>query len=249
MERAVVVTGAASGIGRATCDAFMKAGWRVFGIDIRVGAEKAQGVTLIEADVSDPAALASAFGKIGIDIDRLDALVNNAAVQVCKPLVETATADWDRVLDTNLRSMYLAVKAAYPLLRLAGGAVVNVASVHAVATSSNIAAYAASKGGALALTRALALEFGADGIRVNAVLPGAVDTAMLRDGLRRGHLAGGSEDELIAALGRKTPLGRVGRPEEIAEAILFLSDNLRSSFITGAGLVVDGGALARLSTE
>lgn len=249
MNKTVVVTGAAMGIGRATSETFLNAGWRVFGIDIRAVGGNGNAVSFIEADVSDPASLDIAFNKIESEVDCIDALVNNAAIQVCKPLVETDIAEWDKVMDTNLRSMYLVIKRAYPLLFKHGGAVVNVASVHAVATSANIAAYAASKGAALALTRALALEFGGNGIRVNAVLPGAVDTGMLRDGLSRGHLSGGSEGELIASLGRRTPLGRVGRPEEIAEAILFLSDNSRSSFITGAGLAVDGGALARLGTE
>ena len=114
---------------------------------------------------------------------------------------------------------------------------------------AKIAAYAASKGALLALTRALAIELAPDSIRVNAVLPGAVDTPMLRSGLTRGHLQGANVQELMQDLGRRTVMGRVGRPEEIAQAILFLADGDRSSFMTGQTLVVDGGATARLSTE
>jgi NAD(P)-dependent dehydrogenase (short-subunit alcohol dehydrogenase family) len=153
------------------------------------------------------------------------------------------------VMESNLRSVYLAIRNAYPLMKEHGGAIINVSSVHAIATSAKIAAYAASKGALSALTRALAIELTEDKIRVNAVLPGAVDTPMLRSGLRRGHLAGQDEFELVKALGARHVIGRVGEPEEIGEAILFLADSKRSSFITGQSIVVDGGATIRLSTE
>jgi len=118
-----------------------------------------------------------------------------------------------------------------------------------VQTSINIAAYAASKGGLLALTRAMAIEFAPDNIRVNAILPGAVDTPMLRAGLGRGHVGLGNMQERLDNLARKTVNGRVGTPEEIANAIYFLADNDQSSFMTGQAMIVDGGATARLSTE
>jgi len=154
------------------------------------------------------------------------------------------------VMASNLRSVFLGAKLAYPLLKAAGGgAIVNVSSVHAVATSANIAAYAASKGGLLALTRAMAIEFAPDNIRVNAILPGAVDTPMLRAGLNRGHVGGATIYDRLENLARKTVNGRVGKPEEIAHAIYFLADDTQSSFMTGQALIVDGGATARLSTE
>jgi NAD(P)-dependent dehydrogenase (short-subunit alcohol dehydrogenase family) len=182
-------------------------------------------------------------------VDRLDALVNNAAIQTAKPLADMSVDEWDEVMASNLRSVYLTARHALPLISTARGAIVNVSSVHAVATSVGISAYAASKGGLVALTRAMAIEFAPAGIRVNAVLPGAVDTPMLRDGLRRGLLSGDSPEDRLAELGRRTPLGRVGRPEEIAQCILFLADGTRSSFVTGQTLIVDGGATAHLSTE
>jgi glucose 1-dehydrogenase len=125
---------------------------------------------------------------------------------------------------------------------------VNVSSVHAVATSINIASYAASKGGLLAFTRAMAIEFAPDNIRVNAILPGAVDTPMLRHSMSRG-LTGSGIQERLDNLAHKTVIGRIGRPEEIARAIYFLADEGQSSFMTGQALIVDGGATARLSTE
>jgi NAD(P)-dependent dehydrogenase (short-subunit alcohol dehydrogenase family) len=144
----------------------------------------------------------------------------------------------------------LGIKLAHPLLKAAGGgAIVNVSSVHAIATSANIAAYAASKGGLLALTRAVAIEFARDNIRCNAILPGAVDTPMLRAGLSRDHVQGSTILERLDNLASKTVNGRVGRPEEIAQAIYFLADDEQSSFMTGQALIIDGGATARLSTE
>mgnify|MGYP002352026530 FL=1 len=144
----------------------------------------------------------------------------------------------------------MSAKLAYPLLKQGGGgAVVNVSSVHAVATSANISAYAASKGGLLALTRAMAIEFAMDGVRANAILPGAVDTPMLRSGLSRGHAGDGNINERLENLARRTVNGKIGQPEEIAHAIYFLADQEQSSFMTGQAIIVDGGATARLSTE
>jgi NAD(P)-dependent dehydrogenase (short-subunit alcohol dehydrogenase family) len=149
-----------------------------------------------------------------------------------------------------LRSVFLSAKLAHPLLKArGGGAIVNVSSVHAVATSKDIAAYAASKGGMLALTRAMAIEFAPVNVRVNAILPGAVDTPMLRAGLNRDHAGRGSLEERLENLARNTVSGKIGTPAEIAQAIFFLADGELSSFMTGQALIVDGGATARLSTE
>jgi NAD(P)-dependent dehydrogenase (short-subunit alcohol dehydrogenase family) len=153
-------------------------------------------------------------------------------------------------MTANLRSVFMGVKLFHSLLKASGqGAVVNVSSVHAVATSKNIAAYAASKGGLLALTRAMAIEFAPDNIRVNAILPGAVDTQMLRAGLTRDHAGGGTLDQRLENLAKNTVSGKVGTPEEIAQAIYFLANHEQSSFMTGQAMIVDGGATARLSTE
>lgn len=247
----VLITGAAGGIGRATVKLFYESGWRVVGVDRSVyGDDFPHNGLYIKADISEPKELEDIFSQAKNFSDRLDALVNNAAVQIAKPLLETSVEEWDEVMVSNLRVVFLAMKLAYPLFEAAGGgAVVNVSSVHAVATSANIAAYAASKGGMLALTRAMAIEFAPQNIRVNAILPGAVDTPMLRAGLSRGHVGDGTLPERLENLANKTVIGRVGTPEEIAHAIYFLADNNQSSFMTGQALIVDGGATARLSTE
>lgn len=247
MRRLAVVTGAAGGIGSATVDAFRTAGWVVAGIDSAPRVTEMSLDHAVRLDLGDRDATDAIAAFIG-GLPRVDALVNNAAVQVNRRLVDTDVEDWDTVHNVNLRAAYLAIKVAHDALRRYRGAVVNISSVHALATSQGVAAYAASKGGLAALTRAAALELAAEGIRVNAVLPGAVDTQMLREGLQRSA----KDDDVEAAflrLSSRTPLGRVGQPSEIAEAVLFLADAARSSFITGQVLVVDGGAIASLATE
>ena len=250
-KKTILITGAAGGVGRATVKLFHERGFRVIGVDRQsVYAEFPADGLFIQADISVPENLEKIIAQATQFSSTLDVLVNNAAFQVTKPLVETTVEEWDMVMASNLRSVFLGAKLAYPLLKAeGGGAIVNVSSVHAVATSANIAAYAASKGGLLALTRAMAIEFARDNIRVNAVLPGAVDTPMLRAGFHRGRNNEASEESQLAALAAKTVNGRVALPEEIASVIYFLADPAQSSFITGQGLLADGGATCRLSTE
>jgi len=249
MIKVAVITGAASGIGLAAVKLFARSGWRVVGVDIAPDPDLGKDVRYCRADVSDPEASEGLFTDIREVEKKIDALVCNAAILQCKPLVEMDPEEWDTVIASNLRSVYLSVRNAYPLMKKAGGAIVNISSVHALATSSEMASYAASKGGVVSLTKALAIELAKDNIRVNALLPGAVDTAMLRAGLTRGQLTDDSVDELMKVLASKHLMGRVGTPEEIAQSILFLADEKMSSFITGQTLVVDGGATCRLSTE
>jgi NAD(P)-dependent dehydrogenase (short-subunit alcohol dehydrogenase family) len=247
-KKVVLVTGAASGIGRATRDIFLTEGWQVIAADkVSVKSPLPQGAHFIQSDLSNPAEIGRLTSQAAkLAPDGLHALVNNAALQSTTPLVDTPQEDWDEIMAVNLRAPFLLAQALYPLLKKAAAAIVNVASVHALATSAHIGAYAASKGGLVALTRSMAIEFAEDAMRVNAVLPGATDTNMLSAGLKR------SETELKkskAALESKILLGRVAQPEEIGRAIYFLADNEQSSYITGQSLVVDGGATIRLSSE
>ncbi len=250
MTRTALITGASGGIGQASVELFAGEGWHVVATDLRGAQALPAGVSFRQVDISDESSLQACFQWLAEEVDGLDALVNNAAIQVNKPLLETSAEEWDRVMATNLRSAFLACKFAHPLLKKdRSGAIVNVSSVHALATSSGVSAYAASKGGLLALTRAAAIEFAADGIRVNAVLPGAVDTEMLHAGLARGHAPGITLQDRLDNLAANTVIGRVAQPNEIAKAIYFLADDSQSSFMTGQALVVDGGATTRLSTE
>jgi len=249
-NRAVLITGANGGIGRATVLEFSQRGWDVIGVDRdALGFDFPKNGLFLQTDISKPENVASLFNQVSEHFAKLDALVNNAAIQIAKPLMQTTLEEWDALMAINLRAVFYSVQRAYPLLKAASGAIVNVSSVHAVATSADIASYAASKGALVALTRAMAIEFAKDDVRVNAILPGAVDTPMLEAGLSRGHVSGGTLQDRKSDLASKHVIGRVGTPEEIAKAIVFLADNEQSSFMTGHPLIVDGGATIRLSTE
>jgi len=234
VTRVAVVTGAGGGIGGSICDDLEATGWRVIAVD----RDPVDRPGALQIDIGDVHAVIEGLGML----ERVDALVNNAALQLFKPIRDTSVEEWDALMAVNLRAPFVCLRALTERLIETQGAVVNISSVHAVATSPSIAAYAASKGGLLAFTRAAALELAPHRVRVNAVIPGAVDTPALRDGFERRHDA---ERSLI----ERTPLGRIGRPVEIAKAVAFLLDAERSGYLTGESLTVDGGVLARLSSE
>ncbi len=247
-SRTVLITGVCGGIGKAAAASFTAAGWSVIGVDRSEPETDLPLERFALVDVSQGDQIRSLFDDLGASLDGLNALVNNAAMQVNKPIIKTSDLDWEQIINTNVRSAFQCIRDAQPLLKAAKGAVVNVASVHAIATSMNVAVYAISKGALVALTRSAALELAADGVRCNAVLPGAIDTKMLRDGLDRRPNPDGAEGNL-RILAHRTPLGFVATAEDIAPSILHLADNDQSKYTTGQMLVLDGGATIRLSTE
>ena len=238
--KVALVTGAARGIGLAVAKRFLAEGWRVALLDIEeellrdvVASLASSGRTLaLHCDVSDARAVNAAMAALSGRFGRLDALVNNAGVAVFAPLLETSDADWNRVLAVNLTGPFLCTKAAAPLMREhGGGAIVNITSISAVRASTLRSAYGTSKAGLAHLTKQLAVELASLGIRVNAVAPGPVETAMAK---------AVHTPEIRADYHDAIPLNRYGLEEELAEAVFFLCSE-RSSYITGQILAVDGG--------
>ncbi len=243
-----IVTGAASGIGRGIATLFAQEGAHVViaDIDDERGHQTVADIggptvaRYIRADISDGAQVRALVDGTVALFGGVDILVNNAAIVTFKKLVDTEEHEWDRVIATNLRGVYLCCRYAIPrMLHRGGGTIVNISSARALATTPLVSSYDASKGGILALTRSLALEHARDGIRVNCVLPGSIDTPVFRANLR----AEGDEEEGYRATADSIPLGRVGQPSDIAYAVLYLVSD-EASYVTGASFLIDGGLLA-----
>ncbi|MET9313559.1 SDR family oxidoreductase [Kribbella sp. NPDC003505] len=238
-SRTVVVTGGAAGIGRGAVERFLAAGDRVVVLDRDISAVGDQ-VTGVQVDVADRSALAAVAEEIGA----IDVLVCAAGVQRYGTVVDTPFDVYDEVMAVNVGGVFFACQAFVPHLPR-GGSVVVVASVQAYAAQTSVAAYSMGKGALLSLVRAMAVDHAPDGIRVNAVCPGSVDTPMLRTSAAQ-FSGGRPTDEVIAEWGRSHPLGRVATQGEVAEVIYFLSSPA-ASFVTGADVKVDGGLTAGLA--
>lgn len=241
-DRVAIVTGAASGIGLATCRRLGVARARVVLADVdeaklavaakQVESDGAAAAMPRTCDVSREEDVAAAVAAVLERFGRLDLIVNNAGVMVFKPLEEQTRDDWLRVLSIDLLGAFFFTKQAFLHMK-PGGAIVNVSSIHAVETTPLVVSYAAAKSALVSLTRSAALEGKEKGIRVNAVLPGAVDTPMLWE---NPNVKSGLET---------IQTSDVGKPEDIAEAILFLASD-EAGFVQGSTLRVDGGRLSRL---
>jgi NAD(P)-dependent dehydrogenase (short-subunit alcohol dehydrogenase family) len=232
-----LVTGAAHGIGRAIAKSLLAAGWRVGAVDLaerdltRAFPGHSRNTAIIAGDVALEATAKRAVATMLDRFGRLDGLVSNAGISRNKPLAKLTLDDWRRVLDVNLTAAFLLARAAEGPLRAAKGAIVTIASTRALMSEADTEAYSASKGGLVALTHALSISLGPD-VRVNCVSPGWIRTRNYAALRRRDHA--------------QHPAGRVGKPQDIAEIVLYLLDRTRAGFVTGANFVVDGGMTRKM---
>jgi len=242
--KSVIVTGGTSGIGLVTAQLFASSGANV----IITGKNREKGQKAL-ALIKGKGNIEFFKGNVASSVDTeklmslaekkhggLDILVNNAGVYLAKKIDETSEEEWDWIMNTNLKGVYIVSKYAIPLLKKSKGCIVNVASVSGLVGVRNEAAYSASKGGVIQLTKAMALDYAGDGIRVNAVCPGDIETPMMWEALNR------VEDKNLAVEKDKAlhPLGRFGKPEEVAKLILYLASE-DAAFITGSAFSIDGG--------
>jgi NAD(P)-dependent dehydrogenase (short-subunit alcohol dehydrogenase family) len=247
--KAAVVTGGGTGIGAATALAFAREGAAVVVAGRRpgplqevVGQIEAMGgaAYAVTADVGRSADVTALVAAALEATGGIDVLVNNAGQELVASVVDTTEDWWDRVLDTNLKSIYLIARELLPhMFERGNGSVINVASQLGLVGARNFAAYTASKGGVINLSRSMALDCAGKGVRVNALCPGAIDTPLLRRQFEDREGPQGTIDHLAGL----HPLGRLGRPAEVAPAAVFLASD-ESSFVTGSALVVDGGYVA-----
>ena len=249
-HKTAIVTGAGSGIGRAIAETFARQGARVFVLELdqAAGAEtiariRDQGgaADAVRCDVTDAASVTSAFGRVASDAGRLDILVNNAGVAHIGTAESTTETDLDRIYAVNVKSVHLCTQAGVrQMLTNGGGAILNLASIASLIGLPDRFAYSMSKGAVLTMTRSIAVDYIKQGIRCNCVCPARVHTPFVDGYLRNTYP--GREQEMFQKLSEYQPIGRMGRPEEVAALALYLCSD-EASFVTGQAYPIDGGVL------
>ena len=249
--RVVLVTGGGYGIGRGIVQEFANHHEAVGIADLNdergsllessIRASGGQAL-FVHTDVRVEAQIQAMIERTIEAFGRIDVLCNNAGIERYRRPEEYTLGEWNDISETNLRGAFLCTKHAHPFLKERRGCIIHISSVQAFANEGRISAYTATKAGLLGLTRSMALDFASEGIRVNAICPGAIQTGMMESSLD----GEADPEEAVKRIGRSIPLGRVGQPADIARAVYFLASP-DASYVTGATLVVDGGLLTRLS--
>jgi len=249
--RVVLVTGGGYGIGRGIGQEFANHHEAVVIADLNdergslvessIRASGGQAL-FVHTDVRVEAQIQAMIERTIEAFGRIDVLCNNAGIERYRRPEEYTLDDWNDISETNLRGAFLCTKYAHPFLKERRGCIIHISSVQAFANEGRISVYTATKAGLLGLTRSMALDFAAEGIRVNAICPGAIQTGMMEASLD----SEADPEEAVKRIGRSIPLGRIGQPADIAKAVYFLASP-DASYVTGATLVVDGGLLTRLS--
>ena len=236
------VTGGCGGIGAAICARFAKEGAQVIAADVAQTDALPEDVNYLAYDVTSEVAVSETFADLGARWEKLDILVNSAGIEIEKTIEETSLEDWNRVFAINVTGMFLTCKHALPLLRQAAGAsVINFGSYDGFIADPGLAAYCASKGAVHALTRAMACDHGPEGIRVNAICPGYVDTPMLQSFFQEA----GDIESLQQAVRDVHPTRRYGTPEDVANLVNWLASD-EARYASGQLWVLDGGLTAQV---
>jgi NAD(P)-dependent dehydrogenase (short-subunit alcohol dehydrogenase family) len=239
--KSILITGSNGGIGIELCKKFYNENWNIIGIDIHENQNHDFYHQYIKCNLEKEEEIIEATKNIL----NLDCLINNAAIQINKSFWEMTCDEWDKTMNINLRSTFLLSKYLIEHLKKSQGNIINIGSVHSIASSDKIAAYSCSKHALVGLTKNMALELASFNICVNCVSPGAVETDMLKKSLLRGH-SGTDEDTIMTNFANKHPLKRISQPEELANIVFFVANQ---KMINGANIIADGGVSIKLSTE
>ena len=229
----VLITGSNGGIGSEICKTFKKKGWSVIGIDIHETSSNPDTTSYYQVNLFNSDEIKLLMNKL----DSLDCLIHCAAYQCCKPIWEYTNEEWDNTYACNVKAVFLMIKYGIDTMKKSKTNIINIASIHAFATSKHIASYASSKAALVGFTKNAAIDLAPFGIRVNSISPGAIDTQMLRS-----HLS----DQRLQYLKDKHLLKNIGSPMHIANTCLFINNN---TFMNGNNIIMDGGILAQLSSE
>jgi NAD(P)-dependent dehydrogenase (short-subunit alcohol dehydrogenase family) len=238
--KVVIVTGGAKGIGEGCVTKLLAAKATVIVFDLEDNFKNSEAVTAFKVDVSKEAEIKAAVAKVKEKFGRIDGLINCAGIQTYGSIIDTTEEVWDKTFAVNVKSMFFTAKQVAPIMiAQKSGSIVNISSVQSLVSQKTVVAYSASKGAINALTRAAAIDLAESNVRVNAILPGSVDTPMLRASADM-HRGEQSIDEVLTDWGKGHPIGRIAKSGEIGDLATFLVSD-HSTFITGSSIVIDGG--------